>query len=252
MKGSRTEASNSLARSIAELASTIALYLFVTTSVVQGNVIPTPSMEPTLLVGDHVLVDRTVFAPKENSVLGRLLPYREIERGDVIVFRYPLDESELYVKRATAVPGDRVRISDGRLYVNGSEVDEPYKVHRFQDRNLYGRDFPPARIPAGLPERGARMLRGHVSDGELIVPDGMYFALGDNRDNSADSRYWGFVPRDSIVGSPSYVYWSFDAPSEQWLDRFTATHLLDLALNLPWKTRWSRMLQPVPSARSRN
>lgn len=246
------ETSNNPVRTVAELASTITLFLFATTSVVQGNVIPTPSMEPTLLVGDHVLVDRTVFAPREDSLLGGLLPYREIERGDLIVFRYPLDQSELYVKRTAAVPGDRLRITGGRLYVNGAEVEEPYKVHRYPDRDLYGQNFPPERIPDGLPERGADMLLHHTADGELTVPEGMYFALGDNRDNSADSRYWGFVPRNNIVGTPSYVYWSFDAPSEQWLDRFTAKHLFDLALNLPWKTRWSRTLQPVPSARSKN
>jgi len=239
------------ARAIAEWASTIALFLFATTSVVQGNVIPTPSMEPTLLVGDHVLVDRTVFAPPESSFLGDLMPYRDVERGDVIVFRYPLDEEELYVKRAVALPGDRVRIEQGRLIVNGREVDEPYKVHRYPGGEPYGWSFPPERIPQGLPERGVRMLAEHVQDGELVVPAGMVFALGDNRDNSADCRYWGFVPRESIVGTPSYVYWSYEAPTEQWLDRFSLAHLADVALNLPWKTRWSRMLQPVPSARSK-
>ena len=249
MKRSKPDVSpprESLARVIAEWSSAIAIYLFVSASLVQGNVIPTGSMEPTLLVGDHVLVDRSLYA-RADGVIDQLLPHRDVRRGDVIVFRYPLDENELYVKRAAAGPGDRLRIVDGRLFVNGAPAEEPYKIHRYPSADPYAWNFPPTDPAQARLERGRRMLELHVQDGDLIVPADSWFALGDNRDNSEDSRYWGFVPRENIVGTPAFVYWSYDASTDQLLDRLSIRHLADLGLHFFSRTRWERTFARVRS-----
>ena len=227
---------------IAENVGVVLLFLFGTTSIVQGNIIPTSSMEPTLLVGDHVLVDKAVFAP-EDPLLGDLMPYREIERGDIVVFRFPLDPTEYYVKRAIGLPGDRVRIEDKQVWVNNRALSEPYKQHLSPYRAAYRDDFP-APPPAGSRPEALEMLR-HVNGGELVVPPGRYFVLGDNRDHSDDSRFWGFVPRENIAGTPFLIYWSYDASTEQLLDRFSPRHIGDLALNFFGKTRWERTFDRV-------
>lgn len=229
---------------VAEWTGTILLFLFGTVALVQGAVIPTASMEPTLLVGDHVLIDKTVYAPRD-SLLGALLPYREVERGDIVVFRYPLDPREYYVKRAIGLPGDRIRIRDKNVWINGRPLDEPYKRHLSAARLPYRDDFPDSP-PPGLRPEALAMLAACVKGDDLVVPADAYFMMGDNRDNSDDSRYWGLVPRENIVGAPSWIYWSYEAPSEQWLDRLSVRHVADLGLNFFSRTRWERTLNPVP------
>ena len=178
--------------SVTEWAGTLLIYLFATATLVQAYVIPTPSMEGNLLVGDHILVDRMVYA--DPGPLGRhLLPYRQVERGDIVAFLYPEDVRQTYVKRIIGLPGDRIRIENGQV----------------------------------------------VRNGEVVVPPGMLFALGDNRDNSADSRYWGFVPRECVVGKPLLVYWSYDAPTAD-LQEWTLDHVIDVAQHFFTKTRWKR------------
>jgi signal peptidase I len=152
------------------------------------------------------------------------------------------------VKRAAGVPGDRIRIVDKRLWVNGKPVDEPYVQHElaFSD---YGDNFPPPAdfqfFPGDVTPAGREMLKS-VRGGELVVPEGAYFALGDNRDFSLDSRYWGFVPRENIIGKPWIIYWSYDAPTEALLaPGVSPSHLTDLALNFFSKTRWERTFQLV-------
>ncbi|MEO5922995.1 MAG: signal peptidase I [Bryobacteraceae bacterium] len=224
---------------LAEWTITILLLLFLTTTLVQAYVIPTGSMEDTLLIGDHLLVDKLAFAPP-GAVSKYLLPYTEVKRGDIIVFRYPEDITQTFVKRAIGVPGDRIRIINKEVYLNGNKVDEPYTFHKDDYIDSYRDNFP--GDPNVHVESGAyKMLSEHVVNGEVIVPAKSYFAMGDNRDRSLDSRFWGFVPRENIIGKPLIVYWSYDAPTEDLNDSsISLRHLTDLSKNLFSKTRWKR------------
>jgi signal peptidase I len=224
---------------IAEWTVTILLLLFLTTTLVQAFVIPTGSMEDTLLIGDHLLVDKLAFAPS-GPVSRFLLPYTDVKRGDIIVFRYPVDIRQTFVKRCMGVPGDRIRIINKQVYLNGVKLDEPYKYHKSDFIDAYRDNFPGE--PNVMVEKGAlEMLTKNVSNGEVVVPANSYFAMGDNRDNSLDSRYWGFVPRENIIGKPLIIYWSYDTSTDR-LNNSTVNieHILDLAQNFFSKTRWRR------------
>jgi signal peptidase I len=229
---------------IAEWAITILLLLFLTTTLVQAYVIPTGSMEDTLLIGDHLLVDKMAFAPT-GVVSKHLLPYSDVKRGDIIVFRYPVDITMTFVKRAMGIPGDRIRIVNKQVYRNGVKLDEPYKVHKSDQIDPYRDNFPSE--PNSMVYPGAMdMLQNHVVNGEVVVPPGTIFAMGDNRDSSLDSRYWGFVPRENIIGKPLIIYWSYDAPTDQLQDpAIGLEHLKDLGLNFFSKTRWRRTFMLV-------
>jgi signal peptidase I len=238
-----------LAEYAESLLVTVLLALFATTFVVQAFKIPTPSMEPTLLVGDHLLVNKFVFGGS-GAWYERFLPYREIRRGDIVVFKFPYDDHTHYVKRVIGLPGDRVRIADQQVYINGKPLEEPYKVHNgYYDS--YGDNFPPTH--AQFPRRNVRsewaaQILDLVVDGELIVPPDRYFVLGDNRDASLDSRFWGFIDRDSVMGRPMLIYWSVEATSEDYNDRTLAGRLAGLGhavSELPSRTRWSRVFDKV-------
>jgi signal peptidase I len=166
-------------------------------------VMPSASMERTVLVGDRLFVDRI------STILGRAP-----RRGDVIVFRYPLNREEVYLKRIAGLPGDRLRIRDKHLYRNGVEVQEPYVQYITTFVDPYRDNFP-STPNMGLPQQAQEMLDNHVVNGELVVPAGKYFVLGDNRDDSADSRYWGFIQRIDVIGRPILIYGSND-PSRVW------------------------------------
>ncbi len=225
---------------ISEVALFIILLLFATTVLIQSFVIPTVSMEDTLLRGDHLLVDKLAYAP--GGILSKyLLPYRQVRRGDIIVFRWPGDIRQNYVKRVIGIPGDRLRIVQKQLYLNGKAVREPYVRHKSAMFDWY-RDYFPGEPNVQLGEAALEMLDRNVKNGDLVVPDGEYFAMGDNRDNSQDSRYWGLVPRANIVGKPLLIFWSYDAPTEQLADRNLVgwAHLKDLAWHFFGKTRWRR------------
>ena len=229
---------------IAEWSVTILLLLFGTTTLMQAFVIPTGSMEDTLLIGDHLIVDKLAYAPA-GSVAGRLLPYTPIRRGDIIVFRYPMNVQETYVKRAIGVPGDRLGIRNKQLFLNGKEVLEPYKFHKTEYIDSYRDNFPSPPNTRVFPP-ALEMLEKHVVNGEVVVPANHYFALGDNRDLSMDSRYWGFVPRDNIVGKPLIIYWSYETGTENLqTPMISAEHARDLALNFFSKTRWRRSFQLI-------
>jgi signal peptidase I len=230
---------------IAEWAVTIILLLFSWTTALQAFVIPTGSMENTLLVGDHLLVDKLVYAPADH-VTSHLLPYRDVQRGDVIVFRYPLDIKVTYVKRAIGIPGDRLHLENKKLVLNGKPVGEPYTFHVAGNYLPYRDDFPTALPFEQLRPQAAEMIARHVVNGELVVPPGFIFAMGDNRENSDDSRYWGFVPRENILGTPLVIYWSFDAPTEEMSDpNIDLGHLLNVGTHFLTKTRWARTLKLV-------
>ena len=229
---------------IAEWTVTVILLLYGTTLLVQAFVIPTGSMEDTLLIGDHLLVDKLSYAPA-GPVSRFIMPYNRIKRGDIIVFHYPVDIKQTFVKRCIGLPGDRIRLVDKQLFLNGNAVREPYVYHKTQYFDSYRDNFPNSpnvRVDAAAQD----MLLNHVKKGEVVVPDDSYFAMGDNRDNSSDSRYWGFVPRANIIGKPLLIYWSYDA-STQALSGPTLgyRHLLDLIEHFPTKTRWSRTLHLI-------
>jgi signal peptidase I len=229
---------------IAEWTVTIILLLFGTTSLVQAFVIPTGSMEDTLLIGDHLLVDKLAYAP--SGVISRhILPYSEVGRGDIIVFRYPVDIQQTFVKRAIGIPGDHIRLVNKQLILNGKPVFEPYVYHKTEYVDSYRDNFP-SDPNVHVVDSALDMLQNHVQNGEVVVPPGFVFGMGDNRDSSLDSRYWGFVPRDNIIGKPLIIYWSYDAPTEALANpTIGLDHLIDLVQHFPTKTRWRRTFRLI-------
>ena len=233
--------------SLRALLSSVVVAIFIVTFVTQAFQIPSSSMEKTLLVGDYLLVDKARFGPS----LAGLLPGREIERGDIVVFHYPVQPENYFVKRVVAVPGDRLRIIDKELIVNGRLQSDPFTQHIDPRFDGYRDDFPQLRFaPANVdPRWWVEMHRQTRDDGELIVPPGRYFVLGDNRDDSQDSRYWGFVPRENIIGSPLMIYWSVrsQAPSPGVASARgdTLSGLAYAVTHLHENTRWDRMLRIV-------
>lgn len=231
---------------IAEWTVTIILLLFGTTFLVQAFVIPTGSMEDTLLIGDHLLVDKLAFAPA-GSVTKHLLPYEEPHRGDIIVFRYPVDISQTFVKRVMGVPGDHIHLENKRVWLNGHVLVEPYVVHKTEYLDSYRDNFPnDPNTP--ISTQAQAMLDHNVVNGEVVVPPDSFFAMGDNRDQSLDSRYWGFVPRGNIIGKPLIIYWSYEASTEDLSSPgATIPHLIDVIIHFPTKTRWSRTFRLIHS-----
>ena len=231
--------------SVAEWTITILILLFGTSTIAQPFVIPSGSMSNTLLTGDHLIVDKLAYSPSD-SVSKHLLPYEDVQRGDIIVFRHPTQQEDL-VKRCIGIPGDRIKLVDKRVYINGKPPDEPYVIHR-NDSLVYRDNFPqgePEFIQdPKMSERVSEMLHNDIVNGEVVVPPGNYFAMGDNRDDTLDSRYFGFVPRDNIFGKPLIVYWSYDAPTEDLKD-YNLHHLFDLATHFFTKTRWNRTLKLI-------
>jgi signal peptidase I len=211
--------------------------LFVRTFVVQTYQVPTGSMERTILVGDHLLVNKFAFAPRSRA-LERFLPYREVRPGEVIVFKKPGDDvnpGNVLVKRAVAQGGDTVRVRDKRLFVNG----QPYDVSSVQhiDTEIYT-DNP------GVPE----MARRRDQFGSFLVPPDSFFGMGDNRDNSLDSRYWGSIPRGNIFGRPGIIYWSYEAEPNSHIWRGPIAkirQLAEVAIHFFSRTRWDRMFTLV-------
>jgi signal peptidase I len=229
---------------IAEWTVTIVLLLFGTTTLVQAFVIPTGSMEDTLLIGDHLLVDKLAYAPP-GPASKFVLPYQNVKRGDIIVFRYPVDIRQTFVKRCMGVPGDHIKLVNKQVYLNNKKLDEPYAYHKTEYIDSYRDNFP-GEPDVHISESGQEMLEHHVVNGEVVVPPDSYFAMGDNRDSSLDSRYWGFVPRDNIIGKPLIIYWSFDAPTEALSNpTIGLDHLVDLTLHFFTKTRWRRTFMLV-------
>ena len=237
---------------IAEWVVTILLLLFGTTTLVQAFVIPTGSMEDTLLIGDHLLVDKLAYSPS-GSFSKYILPYEEPKHGDIIVFRYPADISQTFVKRVIGVPGDHIKVVDRVVYRNGVRLNEPYVFHKLG----YGAGtgtFPAEAQPYADPQHPAQgvlqqdMLQHHVTNGEVVVPPGEYFAMGDNRENSLDSRYWGFVPRDYIIGKPVLIYWSYKASTEDLAGSSVNSlfsHATDLMAHFFTRTRWNRTFKVI-------
>jgi signal peptidase I len=234
------------------LLVTVILALFGTSFVVQAFKIPSASMEGTLLIGDHLLVNKFVFGGT-GAWYEKFLPYRQLERGDIIVFKYPYADHQHFVKRVIGLPGDHLKVVDGDVYINGKRLNEPYAVHDssvFSDPFNY--TFPPARgqmmSPNAIPEWRPEIHK-YVQGNEIVVPPGKFFAMGDNRDHSQDSRYWGFVDRDAIMGRPFLIYWSVEATSGDYSGDSTfwlrLKGVFETLVHLPSRTRWGRMLHTV-------
>ncbi len=240
----------SLVDFLESLLVTILLVLFATTFVVQAFKIPSQSMEPTLLVGDHLLVNKFIFEGT-GAWYEKFLPYRSVRRGDIIVFRFPYDDHVHFVKRVIGLPGDHIRIAAQQLYINDSPVTEPYVYHDPSAYDPLSDNFPPPPghfMAMGLRPEWANQIRDYLRDGELIVPPDRYFVMGDNRESSLDSRYWGFVDRRAIIGRPILIYWSVQATAGDYADRSLLGSLRGIAgalLHLPSETRWHRMLRIV-------
>ena len=243
--------------SLASICAVLAVGLFVMTFIFQNFEIPSASMEKTLLIGDHVLVDRISLAPPSHWF--PLVHYRDVQRGDVIVFLKPHPETpDLYlVKRCIGVPGDRIHLRNGVVYLNGVARNEPYAAMPVSDGdpqhafNPYRDDFPD--IPADPNDTNVTPnwlvdLPNHVVDGDLVVPPGFVFAMGDNRTESLDGRFWGFVPRENIVGRPLFVYWSFQTPADQ-IDKTSLPERIafmgHILIHIFDQTRWSRTFHVV-------
>lgn len=204
--------------------------------VFQAFKIPTGSMEDNLKIGDHIIVNKFIYGPEADGPLAALFPLRDVERGDIVVFRYPLQPDTDFVKRVVGMPGETVTIRDKSVYVDGKPLDEPYVV--YDDPQVYP-DQP------ALPEP----FRSRDHFGPYTIPPGQYFVLGDNRDRSSDSRYWGTVPRSMIKGRAFMVYWSFDRepppPGSPAIERLK--ELANVVIRFFPDTRWHRTFFIVDS-----
>jgi signal peptidase I len=236
------------------LVVTVILAIFGTTFVVQAFKIPTGSMEDTLLIGDHLLVNKFAFADQP-GFWRHFLPYKTIQRGDVLVFKYPANYPSLeaqqepgedFVKRVIGVPGDHIRVVNRKVFVNGVELKDSYVLNSYPGEVLPADNFPP---PPGAALSGwIEDSKNYIQNGELVVPPGHYFAMGDNRENSWDSRFWGFVPRRMVSGLPLVIYWSYETPADEYLRTSLSDRLQqvgDLLLHFFTKTRWRRTFKLV-------
>ena len=232
--------------SVQSLLGTVVIAVFVITFIVQAFQIPSESMMDTLLVGDYLLVNKLCYG--ERGADNYLVPYQKIERGDIVVFHYPVDPKQHFVKRVIGIPGDKLRLVNKQVFINGVPLNEPY-VRFLPSNDLFRDNFPRLDLSVVLPGGGKWWLemRKLVEDGQLIVPDGHYFVMGDNRDDSEDSRYWGFVPRENIIGRPLLIYWSIRSwdgdPASSLSGKlyhiaYALTHVFQI-------TRWNRTLRLV-------
>ncbi len=212
----------------------VVLALFIRTFIVQAFKIPTGSMEPNLLVGDHLLVNKFLLAPTESAAERVVLPTRDVHRGDVVVFKFPPDPERDFIKRVIGLPGETIELRDRRIYINGQPIDEPY-AH-----------YLPRSEATDLHEITPDDVREHY--GPETVPAGQYFVMGDNRDNSEDSRYWGFLPRDNIKGRALMIYWSYQSDREDYQENGLAASvrgMASVAVHFFTRTRWTRVFHQI-------
>ncbi len=219
------------------------------TFIAEATVIPTGSMEKTIMIGDHLFLDKLLYGPQLPYTSLRIPPFRTVQRQEIVAFHYPLNPSTMFVKRVIGIGGDVVRVSNKRVFVNGQPLKEPYIQHLPGILPLRD-NFPPSvsqieTLPAwlGLDPAWAREMANYIRDDGLHVPPGFLFVMGDNRDNSSDSRFWGLVPEGNVVGEPLFVFWSYDAPTKDWMDEGVKGRLqfdASILWNFIRKTRWSR------------
>ena len=235
---------------LASLAAVLVTGLFIITFVVQAFEIPSSSMENTLLIGDHVFVNRVQFAPR-TTWIGPLLPYRDVHFRDIVVFLSPAEPGLYVVKRVIGLPGDRIHLRNGVVYRNGIALTEPYlDTDRDNPADSYRNNFP-AVAPTDDPNVSASWmvdLPSYIQGDDLVVPPGHYFGMGDHRGVSLDSRYWGFIPRENVIGRPLFIYWSFKTPKDQY-ERTAMGDRLGFLVHVIFhffdETRWGRMFHRV-------
>lgn len=236
-----------LVNAIGSLLSILICALFVITFIAQPFRIPSGSMKQTLLVGDFLLVNKSIFGPPGHW--GWLLPYTPVTRDDIVVFHFPVNPGEDLVKRIVAVPGDRIRMDGQAVYVNGARQYEPYAYFEKSYQNAFSTRFPSLiYTDPGVNMRWWERMGGYVHNGWLLTPAGSYFALGDNRNDSRDSRYWGFVPRANIVGMPFLIYFSLNEGSGEESDIIPDDRLghgHDIFEQILLFARWNRILRVV-------
>jgi signal peptidase I len=248
-----------LPEAAASICSILVIGLFILTFLGQNFVIPSGSMEKTLLVGDHLLVDRITLAPPAKWM--PLVHYREPKRNDIVVFIKPVQDDPnndgnlqylILVKRLIGVPGDHIHLRNGIVILNGVAQDQPFaQATTLENHDNFLDEFPslsPDPMRGMTPESWVIDFPNHIENGELVVPPGKYFMMGDARHNSADSRFWGFVPRENIVGRPLFNYWSFVTPEDQYNQTGIGNTLAwmgHVAVHFFTETRWSRTLHRV-------
>jgi signal peptidase I len=234
---------------LASLAGVLVTGLFIITFILQAFEIPSSSMEDTLLIGDHLFVNREQFAAPARW-MGPLMPYRDVRRDEIAVFMSPEQPGLFLVKRIIGVPGDRIHLRDDIVYRNGEKLIEPFVRHK-REHNPYTDNFPavpPSEEYGVRNEKWAEELPKHIDGADIVVPPDSYFAMGDNRDVSYDSRFWGFIPKKNIIGRPMFIYWSFETPDDQYEMRGIGDRLGFLAhiiIHFFDETRWSRTFKPV-------
>ncbi|UWZ82178.1 signal peptidase I [Occallatibacter riparius] len=239
----------SVPEAFGSLLRTVVVALFLLTFVLQPFLIPSESMEHTLLVGDFLLVNKQIFAPagRRSSLERLILPYRDVKRGDIVVFHHP--NPPLLIKRVVGVPGDRIRMEDGRVEVNEAPLAEPYAAFEPAAANPFRDNFP-ARVytDPNINPDWWRQMQKLTRNGELVVPPGMYFMLGDNRNHSEDSRFWGLVPREAIIARPLVIYFSLERPSTTDVEQASDDRLghdRELSARLTGFARWKRIFRIV-------
>jgi signal peptidase I len=213
----------------------VILALFIRTFVVQAFKIPTGSMEENLLIGDHLLVNKFVLAATASRVERLLLPIGDLHRGEVIVFKYPVEPERDFIKRVIGLPGEALEVREKKVYINGKALDEPY-AHYLQ----------PAQTPSEYHEVTSFDVRDRY--GPVTVPPNHYFVMGDNRDNSQDSRYWGFLPRENIKGKALLIYWSYESERDDYAEEGAGAAVRNVAsvfTHFFTRTRWARMLRQI-------
>ena len=217
---------------VESLIIAVILAFFIRTWVVQAFKIPTGSMEHNLLIGDYLLVNKFVFSPAESGVERLLLPNREVERGDIVVFKYPVAPDRDFIKRVVGLPGESIEVREKTVLIDGAPLDEPY-------------------LPEWMTHltAGAYAVDGRDNHGPVAIPEGHYFVMGDNRDNSEDSRYWGTLPHDHLKGKATLVYWSYDAERPELMTQTgvvaTVRRMASVVTHFFTRTRWSRMFRTV-------
>jgi signal peptidase I len=235
---------------LASLAGVLVTGLFIITFILQAFEIPSASMENTLLIGDHVFVNRVQFAPASHWIQP-IVHYSQIHDGDIVVFLSPAEPDLYVVKRIMGVPGDHIHLLGGAVYRNGQKLNEPYVLNTgFDPYDPYRDNFPdvPPSDYSNVTSEWKLLMPQHIVDGDLVVPPDSYFAMGDHRDVSYDSRYWGFIPRENVIGRPMFIYWSFETPPDQYQrtsfgDRIS--FLGHVVLHFFDMTRWKRTLKVV-------
>ena len=227
------------------LLTTVVVAVFIVTFALQAFQIPSGSMEKTLLIGDYLFVDKLHFGGVHDS--GLLIPYRPVRRGDIVVFYFPVDPTKHLVKRVIGVPRDRIRLVNKQVLINGVPQREDYVQLLNRPPDVFRDDFPRLDfLSPGIEPRWYVRMREHVDHGELVVPDRMYFVMGDNRENSDDSRYWGFVPEENVIGRPLFIYWSVkDSGAEPVSVGDKITHSLYVLTHLLQAIRWERTFRLV-------